>query len=114
MYRLPVWGGCGAQVICYGTIPRDLCRAVSPEARTGNRIISGNDKREGVGMLTADPPVPYIEIGARLGIPVGSIGPTRRRCLDKIRRHPAITALINAEAQTGRRDAGPGPVRPQR
>jgi len=52
MYRLPVWGGCGAQVICYGTIPRDLCRAVSPEARTGNRIISGNDKREGVGMLT--------------------------------------------------------------
>ncbi len=52
-----------------------------------------------LAMLTADPPVPYAEISARLGIPVGSIGPTRRRCLDKLRRHPAIAALINAEAE---------------
>lgn len=28
----------------------------------------------------------YDEIGARLGMPVGSIGPTRARCLDKLRR----------------------------
>jgi len=49
-----------------------------------------------IAMLTADPPVPYTEISARMGIPIGSIGPTRRRCLDKIRRHPAIVALINA------------------
>jgi DNA-directed RNA polymerase specialized sigma24 family protein len=49
-------------------------------------------------LLTADPPVPYTEISARLGIPVGSIGPTQRRCLDKLRRHPAIAALINADA----------------
>jgi len=41
--------------------------------------------------------VPYAEISARLGIPVGSIGPTRRRCLGKLRRHPAIAALINAD-----------------
>jgi DNA-directed RNA polymerase specialized sigma24 family protein len=34
-----------------------------------------------LALLTADPPVPYAEISARLGIPVGSIGPTRRRCL---------------------------------
>jgi hypothetical protein len=32
-----------------------------------------------------------------VGIPVSSIGPTRRRCLDQIRRHPAIAALINTE-----------------
>jgi RNA polymerase sigma factor (sigma-70 family) len=51
-----------------------------------------------IAMLTADPPVPYAEISARLGIPVGSIGPTRRRCLDRLRRHPAIAALINAES----------------
>jgi hypothetical protein len=31
-----------------------------------------------------------------MGIPVGSIGPTRRRCLGKLRNHPAIIALINA------------------
>jgi len=43
--------------------------------------------------------VPYAEISTRLGIPVGSIGPIRRRCLDKLRHHPAIAALISAEAQ---------------
>ena len=53
--------------------------------------------RQLLAMLTADQPVPYTEISAQLGIPVGSIGPTRRRCLDKMRRHPAIAALINAE-----------------
>jgi RNA polymerase sigma factor (sigma-70 family) len=51
-----------------------------------------------IALLAADPPLPYAEISARLGIPVGSIGPTRRRCLDKLRRHPAIAALIGAEA----------------
>ena len=34
-----------------------------------------------IAMLIADPPVPYAEISARLGIPIGSIGPTRSRCL---------------------------------
>ena len=46
--------------------------------------------------LTADPPTPYAEVSARLGIPVGSIGPTRSRCLDRMRRHPAIAALMDA------------------
>lgn len=33
----------------------------------------------------SDEPVPYAEISARLGMPVGSIGPTRARCLAKLR-----------------------------
>jgi RNA polymerase sigma factor (sigma-70 family) len=49
-------------------------------------------------LLIEDPPVPYAEISARLGIPMGSIGPTRRRCLDKLRRHPAIAALIDTDS----------------
>jgi DNA-directed RNA polymerase specialized sigma24 family protein len=53
-----------------------------------------------MALLIEDPPVPYTEISARLGIPVSSIGPTRRRCLDQIRRHPAIAALISAEDGT--------------
>ncbi len=48
-----------------------------------------------LALLTADPPTPYADISAQLGIPVGSIGPTRSRYLDKIRRHPAIAALIS-------------------
>ena len=55
-----------------------------------------------IALLIADPPVPYAEISARLGIPVGSIGPTRRRYLDKLRQHPAFAALITAETQTAR------------
>ncbi len=47
-------------------------------------------------LLMADPPVSYAEISDRLGIAVGCIGPTRRRCLDRLRRDPAIAALIDA------------------
>lgn len=36
-------------------------------------------------MLMADPPVPYAEISDQLGLPIGSIGPTRGRCLAKLR-----------------------------
>ncbi len=36
-------------------------------------------------MLMADPPVPYTEISDRLGLPIGSIGPTRGRCLAQLR-----------------------------
>jgi len=50
-----------------------------------------------IALLIEDPPVPYAQISARLGIPVGSIGPSRGRCLERLRRHPAIAALIDAE-----------------
>lgn len=55
-----------------------------------------------LAMLITDPPLPYTEISDRLGIPIGSIGPSRRRCLERLRRDPAIAGLIDAEAP-GRR-----------
>jgi RNA polymerase sigma factor (sigma-70 family) len=51
-------------------------------------------------LLAEDPPLPYAQISAQLGIPAGSIGPSRGRCLAKLRRHPAIAALTNAELAT--------------
>jgi RNA polymerase sigma factor (sigma-70 family) len=36
-------------------------------------------------LFLQDEPPSYAEIAARLGIPEGSIGPTRARCLDKLR-----------------------------
>jgi RNA polymerase sigma factor (sigma-70 family) len=36
-------------------------------------------------LLMADPPVPYTEISDQLGLPIGSIGPTRGRCLARLR-----------------------------
>jgi RNA polymerase sigma factor (sigma-70 family) len=38
-----------------------------------------------VEMLMADPPVSYTEISDELGLPMGSIGPTRGRCLERLR-----------------------------
>jgi RNA polymerase sigma factor (sigma-70 family) len=58
-----------------------------------------------IALLCADPPVPYAEISTRLGIAIGNIGPYRGRCLEKLRRDPAIAALIRADP--GPRDGGP-------
>lgn len=33
-----------------------------------------------------DEHLPYAEVARRLGVPAGSVGPTRQRCLDKLRR----------------------------
>jgi RNA polymerase sigma factor (sigma-70 family) len=60
-----------------------------------------------LALLIQDPPASYAEISARLGISVGSIGPSRSRCLDKLRRHPAIAALISTEANSAEGDLNP-------
>jgi len=36
-------------------------------------------------LLMADPPASYAEISDQLGLPVGSIGPTRGRCMERLR-----------------------------
>ena len=36
-------------------------------------------------LLMADPPASYAEISDQLGLPIGSIGPTRSRCLAQLR-----------------------------
>lgn len=38
-------------------------------------------------LLLADPPLSYDELAAALGRPRGSLGPTRRRCLEQLRGH---------------------------
>jgi RNA polymerase sigma factor (sigma-70 family) len=38
-----------------------------------------------VRMLASDPPASYAEISAALDMPIGSIGPTRARCLERLR-----------------------------
>lgn len=49
--------------------------------------------RQLLAMLFADPPLSYSEISATLGIPVGSIGPQRARCLERLRRSDALINL---------------------
>ena len=57
-----------------------------------------------IALLLQDPPVSYAEVSVRLGIPIGSIGPTRRRYVDKLRRYPAVAALINADTGSSKLD----------
>ncbi|MFT4294955.1 MAG: sigma-70 family RNA polymerase sigma factor [Micropruina sp.] len=48
--------------------------------------------RELLGMLFGDPPVPYADVAARLGVRIGTIGPTRIRCLAALREQPALAS----------------------
>jgi len=44
-------------------------------------------------LLIADEPPSYEEISAALGMPIGAIGPTRQRCLERLRRDPSLADL---------------------
>ena len=45
-------------------------------------------------LLSEDPPVPYAEISRRMGIPVGAIGPTRARAVERLRQTPSVQQLV--------------------
>jgi RNA polymerase sigma factor (sigma-70 family) len=47
--------------------------------------LSESDRRL-LGLLFSDPPTSYAEISLALGMPVGAIGPTRQRVLNRLRR----------------------------
>ncbi|HET7474826.1 MAG TPA: RNA polymerase sigma factor [Dermatophilaceae bacterium] len=53
-------------------------------------------QRELLGLLFGEASVSYVEVSTRLGIPVGSIGPTRQRALHRLRRQ-----LETSEADRG-------------
>ena len=59
-------------------------------------------------MLAVDPPLSYAEIAEKLGVPVGSIGPTRGRGLARLRQTAAIKNYVQAwtasTAEEGGRD----------
>jgi RNA polymerase sigma factor (sigma-70 family) len=56
-------------------------------------------------VLVADPPPAYAEIAEALGIPIGSIGPTRQRCLTQLRTL-AIRSGAITDDETDLRDEG--------
>ena len=56
--------------------------------------------RQLLKLLFADPVTPYDEISAVLGMPVGAIGPTRQRCLGKLRASPVLAAVVVPQPRT--------------
>lgn len=54
-----------------------------------------------LGVLMAPEQPSYSEVSAALELPIGSIGPTRARCLDCLRRHAARLGLADLQAAGG-------------
>ena len=55
-----------------------------------------------IRVLMASPPPSYAEVAAALDMPIGSIGPTRQRCLDRLRRiAEADGALVDPASPGG-------------
>ena len=50
-------------------------------------------------MLSADPPIGYDEISRVLNLPHGSIGPTRARCLQRLRTSPELAPFLNGRTE---------------
>lgn len=55
------------------------------------------DCRRLLSLLAREPRLSYEAISQELGRPVGSIGPSRLRCLEKLRSHPVLAAYIQAD-----------------
>jgi RNA polymerase sigma factor (sigma-70 family) len=51
--------------------------------------------RQLLRLLTIDPPPSYAEVARLLELTHGDIGPTRGRCLDKLRRMPELVAFLD-------------------
>ncbi len=62
--------------------------------------------------LMASPPPSYAEVSAALDMPIGSIGPTRARCLEQLRGRVRGDPLLDEQGarddRGGREDGGPG------
>jgi RNA polymerase sigma factor (sigma-70 family) len=51
--------------------------------------------------LMSQPAPSYTTVSAELAMPIGSIGPTRARCLESLRRTPPVATLVTGEQQGG-------------
>ena len=78
-------------------IDEDLMRDERHEALLSAFAELSARHRELLTLLLTDPPVSYAEISQRLDIPIGAIGPTRARALQRLRRSPALASLLAAE-----------------
>ena len=66
-----------------------------------------------LSMLISDPPVSYAQISATLSVRIGSIGPQRARCLDRLRRSPSLAAYCDPPpGEPGNPPAPPAPPTP--
>jgi DNA-directed RNA polymerase specialized sigma24 family protein len=78
-------------------VDEDLLRAERRTAVLDGLAELPAHQRELLVLLVAEPPVSYDEISRQTGMPIGSIGPTRSRCLAKLRATASLRALLDTE-----------------
>jgi RNA polymerase sigma factor (sigma-70 family) len=54
-----------------------------------------------LSLLMRDPPPSYAEISTSIEAPIGSIGPSRARCLERLRNSPELAGLRDLEGARG-------------
>jgi RNA polymerase sigma factor (sigma-70 family) len=101
------------QLVDFSSPDEDLLRAERRQALRDGFGQLPPRCRDLLALLAADPPASYQEIGERLGMPVGSVGPTQARCLRKLRDCPAL-ARYAAAAEMSAGHVAKGPAGPGR
>ena len=84
----------------------ELLRAEAATALRNGLAELEPEQRTLLLLLVKDPPVSYGEISRITGMPVGSIGPTRARCLKKLRATSSVQAFLRPEGMQDRMDGG--------
>jgi RNA polymerase sigma factor (sigma-70 family) len=75
-------------------VDADLLQDEQVEAMRQGLAELSTVQRDLLLLLTADPPLSYREISLRLGMPIGSIGPTRARTLARLEATSAVSRYI--------------------
>ena len=98
----------GALQLCETVDPdTDILRAELHQAlRDGLADLPERDQAL-LKLRTADPPKSYEEISELLGMPIGSIGPTLRRSLDRLRETSAMRAYLATPTADKGKGGGP-------
>lgn len=78
-------------------VDSDLLRSEEQAAIRDGLLTMKPNHRELLLMLVAEPTVSYQQISDVLGLPIGSIGPTRARCLRKLSATASVRALVEAD-----------------
>lgn len=81
------------------TVEQELIKAERDAALRAALAELPDRCRELLSMLISDPPPAYAQISTELGIAVGSIGPIRARCLERLRRSPHLAGFLTEGAQ---------------
>jgi RNA polymerase sigma factor (sigma-70 family) len=83
---------------CDPVIEQELIRAERDAALRAAFAELPAGCRDLLSMLISDPPPSYAQVSTALDIPVGSIGPTRARCLDRLRRSSHLALVLDDQA----------------